>query len=122
MTITLNHTIVPAYANQEAARWFANIFGLNFDAAKGHFAPVKVNDALTLLFDNHTSFEAGHYAFLVSDAEFDAIFGRVRDSGIPFGSAPGKLTDGKLNDWNGGRGVYFKSPDGHVLELMTVAQ
>jgi len=58
----------------------------------------------------------------ISDAEFDAIFGRVKERGTPFGSAPGRFEDGKLNDWNGGRGVYFKSPDGHVLELMTVAQ
>ena len=122
MTIVLNHTIVPARDKQEAARWFANIFGLSFDGAKGHFAPVKVNDALTFLFDEHSSFEAGHYAFHVSDAEFDAIFGRVKEHDMPFGGAPGRFEDGKLNDWNGGRGVYFKSPDGHVLELMTVAQ
>jgi catechol 2,3-dioxygenase-like lactoylglutathione lyase family enzyme len=122
MTIVLNHTIVPARDREQAARWFADIFGLDFDGAKGHFAPVKVNETLTLLFDNEASFGGAHYAFLVTDAEFDAIFGRVRERGIPFGSGPGRFEDGKLNDWNGGRGVYFKSPDGHVLELMTVAQ
>ncbi len=122
MAIVLNHTIVPARDKQAAAQWFAQIFGLRFDGAKGHFAPVQVNDALTLLFDEHASFEPGHYAFHVSDAEFDAIFGRVKASGTPFGSAPGRLQDGQLNDWNGGRGVYFKSPEGHILELMTVAQ
>jgi catechol 2,3-dioxygenase-like lactoylglutathione lyase family enzyme len=122
MTIVLNHTIVPARDREQAARWFADIFGLNFDGAKGHFAPVKVNGTLTLLFDNEASFGGAHYAFHVTDAEFDAIFGRVRERRIPFGSGPGHFEDGKLNDWNGGRGVYFKSPDGHVLELMTVPQ
>jgi catechol 2,3-dioxygenase-like lactoylglutathione lyase family enzyme len=122
MTIILNHTVVPARDKIEAARWFADMFGLGFEGAKGHFAPVNVNDELTLLFDTYESFEAGHYAFHVSHAEFDAIFDRVRASGVPFGSAPGHFEDGKLNDWNGGRGVYFRSPDGHVLELMTVAQ
>ena len=122
MTIVLNHTIVPARNRQDAARWFAQIFGLSLDQSKGHFAPVHVNDTLTLLFADEASFEARHYAFHVSDDEFDAILGRVKESGVTFGSAPGSFEDGRLNDWNGGRGVYFKSPDGHVLELMTVAQ
>lgn len=123
MTIVLNHTIVAAKNKRDAASWFAEIFGLPFDEAEAtHFAPVRINDALTLLFDDERSFPPSHYAFLVSDAEFDAIFGRVQASGAKFGSAPGHFEDGKLNHWNGGRGVYFRSPDGHVLELMTVAQ
>jgi len=122
MTIRLNHTIVPAHDNQQAARWFAQIFGLKFDGPKGHFAPVKINDGFTLLFDNRPTFGSEHYAFHVTDAEFDAIFRRVKESATPFGSAPGQLSDGMLNDWNGGRGGYFKNPDGHVLGLMTVPQ
>lgn len=123
MAIVLNHTIVPARNKQDAARWFADIFGLPFDeAATAHFAPVRINDTLTLLFDDERNFPPSHYAFHVSDAEFDAIFGRVQASGVRFGSAPGNFEDGKLNCWNGGRGVYFRSPDGHVLELMTVPQ
>jgi catechol 2,3-dioxygenase-like lactoylglutathione lyase family enzyme len=122
MTITLNHTIVPARDKVAAARFFADIFGLDFNAQSDHFAPVRVNETLTLLFDEATSFDSQHYAFHVSDAEFDAIFGRVQKAGLAYGSAPWSLDDGKLNDWNGGRGVYFKDPDGHVLELMTVPQ
>lgn len=122
MAIVLNHTIVPARDNDAAARWFARIFGLRYDGAKGHFAPVKVNSELTLLFDKDEGFGSSHYAFHVSDKEFDEIFGRVKDEGVAFGSAPGRFTDGQLNDWNGGRGVYFKSPDGHILELMTMPQ
>ena len=122
MTITLNHTIVPARDKAAAARFFADLFGLRFDAEGGHFAPVRVNENLTLLFDEDDAFESHHYAFHVSESEFDAIFGRIRQAGLAYGSAPWSLDDGKLNDWSGGRGVYFKSPDGHVLELMTVPQ
>ena len=118
----LNHTIVPARDKTGAARNFAQIFGLTFDATSGHFAPVRVNETLTLLFDDDSSFESHHYAFHVSDAEFDAIFRRIKEAGIAYGSAPWSLDDGKLNDWNGGRGVYFTNPDGHILELMTVPQ
>ena len=73
-------------------------------------------------FDDDEEFESHHYAFHVSDAEFDAILGRIREAKLAYGSAPWSLDDGKLNDWNGGRGVYFRDPDGHVLELMTVPQ
>jgi catechol 2,3-dioxygenase-like lactoylglutathione lyase family enzyme len=123
MTITLNHTIVPARDKEAAARFFAEIFGLPFEGAGGHFAPVRVNDTLTLDFaDAAGPIASHHYAFHVSDAEFDAILRRVKAAGLAFGSGPRSLEDGKLNDWNGGRGVYFRDPDGHVLELMTVQQ
>jgi catechol 2,3-dioxygenase-like lactoylglutathione lyase family enzyme len=123
MTITLNHTIVPTREKEAAARFFADLFGLAFEGTDGHFAPVKINDTLTLLFDDDVeAFESHHYAFHVSDAEFDAVLKRVKAAGLPFGSAPWSLADGKLNDWNGGRGFYFKDPDGHLLELMTVPQ
>jgi len=122
MTIVLNHTIVPAHDKTAAARFFAQTFGLKAEPAN-HFAPVRINDHMTMLFsDESTEFESHHYAFHVSDAEFDAIFARVKAAGIAYGSGPGHSDDGKLNDWGGGRGVYFKSPDGHLLELMTVPQ
>ena len=63
-----------------------------------------------------------HYAFHVSDAKFDAILQRIKDAGLTFGSGPRSLEDGKLNDWNGGRGFYYKDHDGHVIELMTMPQ
>jgi catechol 2,3-dioxygenase-like lactoylglutathione lyase family enzyme len=121
MTITLNHTIVPAHDKVAAAKFFAQIFGLK-RGRSGHFAPVPVNKTLTLLFDDDSKFESHHYAFHVSQRDFDAIFRRIQKAKITYGSAPWSLDDGKLNDWGGGRGVYFKNPDGHVLELMTVPQ
>ena len=123
MTITLNHTIVPARDKEAAARLFAQLFGLIFEGVSGHFAPVRVNETLTLLFDDDVNaFESHHYAFYVDDAEFDAALLQVKAARVPFGSAPWSIDDGELNDWNGGRGFYFKSLDGHILELMTVPQ
>ena len=121
MTITLNHTIVPARDKAAAAKFFAEIFGLK-RARSSYFAPVQINKTLTLLFDDGEKFESHHYAFHVSNREFDVIFGRIKAAKIVFGSAPWSLDDGKLNDWGGGRGVYFRDPNGHVLELMTVPQ
>ena len=121
MTVTLNHTIVPARDKAAAAKFFARIFGLK-RGRTDYFAPVRVNKSLTLLFDEDSKFESHHYAFHVSNREFDAILARIKKAKITFGSAPWSLEDGKLNDWNGGRGVYFQDPNGHVLELMTVPQ
>ena len=120
--ITLNHTIVPARDKVAAAKFFAKIFGLR-RGKTDYFATVRVNKKLTLLFsDDSKKFESHHYAFHVSNKEFDAIFRRVKTAGLAYGSAPWSPEDGKLNDWGGGRGFYFKDPDGHLLELMTVPQ
>ena len=122
MAIVLDHTIVPAHDKEASARFLARILGLRYEGPLSHFAPLRINDTLTLDFDNDTEFESHHYAFHVSEREFAAIFGRVKKAGLSYGSAPWSLDDGKLNDWGGGRGFYFKDPDGHVLELMTVPQ
>jgi catechol 2,3-dioxygenase-like lactoylglutathione lyase family enzyme len=121
MTIVLNHTIVPAHDKAESARFFARIFGLKTERV-GYFAPVRINDQTTLLFNDSDSFDSRHYAFHVSDAEFDAIFDRIKEARLKYGSSPESPDDGTLNHWGGGRGVYFTDPDGHLLELMTVPQ
>jgi catechol 2,3-dioxygenase-like lactoylglutathione lyase family enzyme len=122
MAIVLNHTIVPARDKKTAARLFAQIFGLKEEPVD-YFAPVRINEQMTMLFsDENSKFDSHHYAFHVSDAEFEAIFKRIKAAGLAYGSDPRHLDNGKLNDWGGGRGLYFKDPDGHVLELMTVPQ
>ena len=119
MAITLNHTIVPARDKEASARFYADILGLRYEGVSGHFAPVRINDALTLDFDTWEKFEPLHYAFHVDDATFDAVLARVRQRNLAYGSMPFSPEDGKLNDWNGGRGFYFRDPAGHLLELLT---
>ncbi|HEV8680804.1 MAG TPA: VOC family protein [Stellaceae bacterium] len=119
MAIVLDHTIVPAHDKVASARFFARIFGLDYKGPHSHFAPVQVNDALTLDFDERGPFDMHHYAFKVSEAEFDAIFGRVKEEGIAYGSGPRSRTDREINHRRGGRGVYFEDPNGHVLEILT---
>ena len=120
MTIELNHTIVPCHDNEASARFFADLFGFEYDGPLGHFAPVRINSqALTLDFDTRTDFHSQHYAFKVSEAEFDEIFARVQGLKLRYGSGPRSPEDGEINHWNGGRGVYFRDPNGHLLELLT---
>jgi catechol 2,3-dioxygenase-like lactoylglutathione lyase family enzyme len=119
MAIVLDHTIVPAHDKVGSARFFARIFGLEYKGPHSHFAPVQVNEALTLDFDERGAFESHHYAFRVGESEFDAIFGRVKAEGIRYGSGPRSRTDMEINHRRGGRGVYFEDPNGHVLEILT---
>jgi len=120
MAIVLDHTIVPAYNNEASAGFFARIFRLRFEGPISHFAPVRVNDTLILDFDTCVTFEPHHYAFKVSSSEFDAIFQRIKDEGITYGSAPRSPGDMAINHRDGGRGFYFKDPSGHLLEVLTV--
>ena len=119
MAIVLDHTIVPARDKVASAQFFARIFGLEYQGPHSHFAPVRVNEALTLDFDERGDFEPHHYAFKVTDPEFDAIFDRVQAEGIVYGSGPRSRTDMQINHRRGGRGFYFDDPNGHVLEVLT---
>lgn len=119
MSIVLDHTIVPARDKEESARFFARIFGLPYDGAVSHFAPVRVNETLTLDFDTDADFEPHHYAFKIGEADFDDILERVLREGIPYGSSPLSPDNMTINRRNGGRGFYFRDPNGHLLEVLT---
>jgi len=119
MEITLNHTIVASIDNVESAKFYQKIFGFEFVKEWGHFAVVKVNSTLTLDFDTQENFSRSHYAFKVSDQQFDEIFERVKSESISYGSAPQSSDDGKINNNYGGRGVYFEDPNRHLLEILT---
>ena len=131
MTIRLDHTIVPAKDKMASAEFFAEIFGLT--VKPGYFAQVQVNESLTLDFADDPEPWGGpgfdprtgrshHYAFHVSEAELEAIFGRVQAKGLPYGSGPDHHADGQTYTRRGGRGFYFEDPYGHLLEVMTVPE
>ena len=121
MPIVLNHTIVPSRHKEDSARFFARIMGLSYDGPHGHFAPVHINGDLSFDWDDSDSFDGHHYAFLVGDEEFDAIFDRLKAAGVRYGSGPGAPDNGQINTRLGGRGLYFSDPDGHLMEIMTRA-
>jgi len=120
MPITLNHTIVPCINKIESAEFYSRLFGFEYLGVFSHFIVVRVNDTLCLDFDNKEKFESHHYAFKVSEQEFDTIFARLRDAKIKYGSDPGQVDDMAINYNYGGRGVYFRDPSGHLLEMLTV--
>src|SRR5262245_743102 len=125
MAIHLDHTIVPAKDKIASAAFFAEIFGLTFKP--GHFAQVQIDEHLTFDFADEPGFDprsghGHHYAFHVSDEEFEAIFERVKAKGLPYGSGPFNHSNGQIYTRRGGRGFYFEDPNGHLLEVMTIPE
>lgn len=121
MPIDLNHTIVAARDKRAAAEFLADILGLEVGPQYGPFLPVETSNGVTLDFADSDSAQitSQHYAFLVSEEEFDAIMARIQQAGITFYADPGHRRAGEINRNDGGRGAYFADPNGHNLEIIT---
>lgn len=126
MAIRLNHTIVVAHDRQASALFLSEMLGLPAPTVLGPFAVVEVGDT-TLDYMNVGDYTRGgsdaiasqHYAFLVSEAEFDEIFARIRTRRLAYWADPWRQQPDTINQWDGGRGVYFEDPNGHLLEAIT---
>ncbi|WP_028662069.1 VOC family protein [Saccharomonospora saliphila] len=121
MPIELNHTIVAARDKHASAQWLASILGLRVGPPYGPFVPVTTSNGVDLDFLDVDGDEIvpQHYAFLVSEDEFDAILGRIRQAGISHWAGPGHQGPGEINHNDGGRGTYFDDPNGHHMEILT---
>ena len=120
MTIELNHTIVNVRDKHASAKFLTELFGLPPAKPFAIFLSVPLANGVTLDFcDADYAPEPQHYAFLLSDAEFDAVFARIRERGIAYWADPGRRQKGEINRHFGGRGVYFEEPGGHFLEIIT---
>ncbi len=120
MAVELNHTIVPAHDPKASAQFLADILGLAVDPPVAHFTPVTLANGVTLDYDASDHVDPHHYAFQVSEAEFDAAFGRIRDGGITYYADPGCREAGQVYaSKNGRRGTYFRDPNGHLMEILT---
>ena len=120
MPIQLNHTIVPARDPKASAVFLAELLGRNEPTTFGPFHCVQLDNGVTLDYiRSEERIPIEHYAFLVSEEEFDEIFGRIRARGLRYWADPGQQQPGRINRHDGGRGVYWDDPDGHRLEIIT---
>jgi len=119
MAISLNHTIVHARDPAASARFLTEILGLPPHRRLGHFTVVQVGETSLDYIQTDSDIAPRHFAFLVSEPEFDAIFARIRERELPFWADPFHGEPGQVNRWDDGRGLYFDDPDGHVLEILT---
>jgi catechol 2,3-dioxygenase-like lactoylglutathione lyase family enzyme len=120
MAIRLNHTIVAARDKETAAKFLTEILGLPAPSLLGPFAVVQVSDDTSLDYITADGeITSQHYAFLVDESEFDEIFKRIRERRLTYWADPGRHERDQINTWDGGRGLYFDDPNGHLLEIIT---
>jgi catechol 2,3-dioxygenase-like lactoylglutathione lyase family enzyme len=120
MTAQLNHTIVYSADRGKSARFLAEILGLPAPVRFGPFEGVALDNGVSLDFAAADGpIHPQHYAFLISEADFDAVFDRIRARGLQYWADPRRSRPGEINHNDGGRGVYFPDPDGHYLEVIT---
>jgi catechol 2,3-dioxygenase-like lactoylglutathione lyase family enzyme len=120
MTAKLNHTIVYARNKRASAKFLSEILGFPAPVPFGPFMGVQTGNEVTLDFmDADEKITPQHYAFLISEAEFDEIFARIQARKLCYWADPAQQQQGEINTRDGGRGVYFEDPDGHLLEILT---
>jgi len=120
MAITLNHTIVWCRDHRAAAGFLTDLFDLPEPVHWGPFMIVDLGNGVSLDYhETDGSVAPQHYAFLVSEDEFDAIYGRIVERSVAHWADPGHRAADTINHDDGGRGVYFSDPDGHSLEIIT---
>jgi extradiol dioxygenase family protein len=122
MPIAFNHTIVAARDKRESAEFVSELFGLPNPVPFGHFLTVTLEHGASLDYADVADGEEirpQHYAFLVTEDDFDAIYGRIQSRGLQHWADPGRQRPGEINTRDGGRGVYFPDPAGHSLEILT---
>jgi catechol 2,3-dioxygenase-like lactoylglutathione lyase family enzyme len=120
MSAQLNHTIVWCRDQQTSANFLADILGRPPPTRFSHFLVVELDNGVSLDFSGgHQEVARQHYAFLIGEADFDAVFGRILERGLDYWADPARSRPGEINHHDGGRGVYFPDPDGHLLEVLT---
>ena len=119
MVVRLNHTIVASHDRDASARFLTEVLGLPAPSRFGPFAVVQVGDTSLDYMESSGKIASQHYAFLISEQEFDEIFGRIRERGLAYWADPGQRRRGEINRSDGGSGVYFEDPSGHLLEIIT---
>jgi len=117
MAVQLNHTIVAVRDKKISAIFLAEILGLAAPTPVGPFMCVETANGVSLAYDDRGGPVPGHYAFLVSEEEFDAIFTRIQERGLRYWADPGHQDENTIND--NGRGFYFEDPSGHNMEVLT---
>lgn len=120
MSVQLNHTIVACRDQRRSASFLTEILGLAPATRFGRFLAVGTDNGVSLDYaETDADITAQHYAFLIGEDDFDAVFGRITGQGIPHWADPGRTRPGEINHRDGGRGVYFADPDGHLMEVIT---
>ncbi len=123
MTIHLDHLMVPSRDKLAAAKLLSELLGVPWsENGIGPFAPVYVNDGLTIDFDEWTDpVPLIHFCFRVSQDDFNAILTRIKAAKIEYRSNVHGPVDFQVDTQHGGSIVYWYEPDGHQWKMLMVS-
>lgn len=120
MAVEFNHTVAGTHDKRASAAWLAEVLGLPEPTEYGPFMAVQLANGVTLDFIEHDGeVRSAHYAFLLSEQEFDEVLARLEARGVAWFADPAHREAGRWNTDDGGRGLYFADPNGHNLEIIT---
>jgi len=120
MSVELNHTIVWCRDQRRSSSFLAEILGRPVPTQFGPFHVVELDNGISLDFhETDGEISSQHYAFLITETDFDSVFGRIRERNLDYWADPARRRPGEINRNDGGRGFYFTDPDGHFLEVIT---
>ncbi len=120
MAIEFNHTLVACTDKARSSNFMAQILNLPEPSTYGAFLCVETDNGVSLDFvEREGDFARQHYAFLISEDEFDQVFSRIQEQKLDYWADPFRKQQSEINHRDGGRGVYFDDPDGHLLEVLT---
>lgn len=120
MTVELNHSIVWCKDKERSSAFLADILGRPAPTEFHHFRVVGLDNGVSLDFmQKEGPVAPQHYAFLIGESDFDGVFSRIQSAGLTYWADPGRSRSNQINHNDGGRGMYFEDPDGHLLEVLT---
>ena len=120
MGAQLNHTIVWCHDQRQSSRFLADMLGRPVPRKFAHFDVVDLDNGVSMDFaEREGEITPQHYAFLITESDFDAVLDRIRERKLEHWADPRRTRPGEINRNDGGRGVYFSDPDGHYLEVLT---
>lgn len=120
ISATFNHTIIASKDRHESAKFYRELIEASEAASWGPFTNIMLDEGVMLQFaEPPVDIQMQHYAFLVDDDLFDRAYTRLTDWGVTHWADPQMTRPGETNTEHGGRGVYFKDPAGHAIELIT---
>ncbi|HQR34320.1 MAG TPA: VOC family protein [Blastocatellia bacterium] len=120
MGVQLNHTIVWCRDKQKSSAFLTEILALPAPAPFGPMLVVNLENNVSLdFYESVDPILSQHYAFLIPEEDFIQVLARIVEKGLQYWADPGRNRPGEIYQHNGGKGLYFVDPDGHLLEVMT---
>ncbi len=120
----IDHIILNVNDVRDSVAFYVDVLGFTDAGRDGPFHVVRVSTDFVIQLAGHGTSGNEHLAFAMAPAEFELVFARLKELGIPYGDAFNRVgaNTGPGRE-SGARGdgptVYFMDPNRHLLEIRT---